>query len=365
MITRRRVLFLIPHFGGGGAERVIALLAGGISAAKYDVHIGLITQWSVPDGSLPSFVSVHTLGASRVRNAIFPLLRLIWRLKPDLVFSGIFHLNFLVLMLRPLLPGHTRCVVRQNGLTSNAAEVGMPTQLMYRMLYPHAEAIVCQSETMAEELHSLLGSTRGLHILPNPVAVRTPESGDHSNLWDGPGPHLLAVGRLVPAKGFDLLVRAFAQVIKHFPAANLTILGHGSQRNMLWELCRELGIDTRVHFVGHVEQPEKWFPGASAFVLSSRHEGMPNAMLEAAMAGLPIVATPAHGGIAALLQGHLGAWVASEISAKALAQALCDALPLLKNENRFHHEWIVPFHAPNALARYERLIDEVLTGATT
>jgi glycosyltransferase involved in cell wall biosynthesis len=363
MATRKRVLFLIPHLGGGGAERVIARLAGGLSTAKYDVHVGLITQTAAHSEALPASVTVHALGVDRVRAAIVPLIRLIWRLRPDLIFSGIFHLNFLVLLVRPLLPWRTRCVVRQNGLTSNSAETSVWTRVIYRVLYPRAEAIVCQSETMAGELLGLLGNAKKLRVLPNPVAVSI-AAQDCSSLWEGRGPHLLAIGRLVPAKGFDMLLQAFALIAERFSAADLTILGHGPEGKALWELSNELGIHPRVHFAGYVEQPEKWFPCASAFVLSSRHDAMPNAMLEAAMAGLAIVATPAHGGVAALLSGQPGTWVAGDISAEALAQVLCTALASLQPEERFQHEWIAPFRAPNALARYERLIDEVLGGAT-
>src|ERR1039457_3487921 len=97
MNHRPRVLLLIPHLGGGGAERVMALLARGLSAEKYELHLGLITQAEAGGEGLPSWIQIHALGAPRVRAGAFRLLRLVRRLKPDLILSGIFHLNFLVL----------------------------------------------------------------------------------------------------------------------------------------------------------------------------------------------------------------------------------------------------------------------------
>jgi glycosyltransferase involved in cell wall biosynthesis len=75
-------------------------------------------------------------------------------------------------------------------------------------------------------------------------------------------------------------------------------------------------------------------------VLSSRREGMPNALLEAAAAGLPIVALPSSGGVVDLLRNQPGAWLASEISAPALAISLLNALPSLKPGQRFSHSFL-------------------------
>src|SRR3954468_1819320 len=114
MIKRPRVLLLIPHLDGGGAERVTAHLTRGLSNAKYELHLGLITDAVIPPGVVPAGVRIHAFGAPRVRSAALPLLRLIRRLQPDLILSGMSHLNFLVLLMRPLFPSKTRVVVRQN-----------------------------------------------------------------------------------------------------------------------------------------------------------------------------------------------------------------------------------------------------------
>ena len=119
MNQRTRVLLLIPHLGGGGAERVFALLARGFSREKYDLHLGTVASGDPSADALPPDVTVHRLGASRVRFAAIPLLSLVRRPQtPDAIISGMFHLNFLVLLLRPLFPRVTRVLVRQNGTVS-------------------------------------------------------------------------------------------------------------------------------------------------------------------------------------------------------------------------------------------------------
>lgn len=366
MAQRPTVLLLIPHLGGGGAERIAALLARGLSAEKYDIHLGLITDHGADPEPPPQSICVHRLGARRVRGAAFRLLRLVHQLKPDLILSGMAHLNFFVLLLRPLYPRKTRILVRQNATVSAALEsASLPayTGRLYRLLYPRADAIICQTPAMALDLARQSGVRKArLRVLPNPV------DGDSihavsvaaTSPWIGPGPHLLAVGRLAHEKGFDLLLKAFHRLRLQFPTADLVILGAGPEQRALEHLSRALQLESSARFAGQETHPARYFPGASLFALASRHEGMPNALLEAGFGGLPIVAVPSSGGVVDLLLGQPGVWLASEISSDALAVSLVAALRSLKTGDRFPHPWVDPFRLEPALRRYEALIDETL-----
>ncbi len=366
MAQRPRVLLLIPHLGGGGAERVTALLTRGLSKHKYDLHLGLITQSLRASEWVPAAVPIHGLGASRVRSGAISLLRLVRRLQPDLIVSGIAHLNFLVLLLRPLFPRKTRVVIRQNATVSADLVSGrLPacTRLLYRILYPSADRVVCQTRAMADDLEVRSGvSDSQVMVLPNPVdaeAIRSVHR-DSDGRWKGPGPHLLAVGRLSPEKGFDLLLQAFSSFRIKFPAAELTILGTGPEAPALRALRSELRLGASVSFPGYVSHPESYFPGATLFVLPSRHDGLPNALLEAAAGGLPLVASPCSEGVVHLLRGKPGAWLAHDVSASALTRALLSAIDSLRQGQRFPHPWIEEYRMEYAIRHYERLIDETL-----
>ncbi len=363
---RSRVLLLIPHLGGGGAERVMELLARGLSAEKYELHLGLVTEAATGAAGLPSWVQIHALGAGRVRNKALGLLKLVRRLKPDLILSGIFHLNFLVLLLSPFFPERTRVLVRQNGTVSAALafeELPCYTRLLYRLLYRRADRVICQTRAMAEDRANELGIAEdGLAVLRNPIEVEEIRNSSRQNpaLWDGAGPNLLAVGRLAREKGFDLLLRALVPVRAQFPDAYLLIAGTGPEEAALKAECHALGLDSAVRFAGQVGCVWPQFAGATLFVLSSRHEGLPNALLEAAAAGVPIVATPASGGVVELLRGQPGVWLAPEISAEALAASLLAALGTLRPAERFAHAFVEEFRVDRAIETYEQLIDLTL-----
>jgi glycosyltransferase involved in cell wall biosynthesis len=344
MAQRVQILLLIPRLGGGGAQKVMALLAGGLSREKYAVHLALVTQADVAASSLPPWVTVHALGARRVRAGAFALLRLVWRLRPGVILSGAPEVSFLVLLLRPLFPPKTSVLVRQNTTVSAAlASGGLPryTRWLYRLLYRHADRVICQSRAMAEDLARELGiDEEQIAVLPNPVDLeRIRRAEDKPYAWSGAGPHLLAVGRLAPEKGLDLLLEALVNVRGQFPNADLIIVGEGREEKALKSLCRSLGLEAAVRFAGQVDCPYTFFPGATLFVLSSRYEGMPNALLEAAAAGLPLVAMPASGGIVDLLRGQPGAWLAPEVSADALSASIHAALIALRPGQRFHHQF--------------------------
>jgi glycosyltransferase involved in cell wall biosynthesis len=363
---RARVLLLIPHLGGGGAERIAANLARHLSPIRYEVHLGLVTESFQASKDVASLNTVHALGARRVRTSSWKLLRLVWHIRPAVILSGMAHLNLLVLVLRHLFPSRTCVLVRQNGALSATLatwrNLGLARRI-YAVAYRRADRVICQTRQMAKELQSELGvDSAKLIVLPNPVDI--PEilasAAGTDDALPSTGLHLLAVARLAPEKGIDLLLEAFAGVRRRFPYAELRIAGSGGERPALLTQCKMLGIEGRVKFLGYVAEPASLFDFTSLFVLSSRQEGMPNAMLEAAAAGLPIVALPASQGLVELLGGQPGIWLASEVSAKALENALYDALSTIHAGQRFRHSWIEPFDLKNAIPAYEDAIDQVL-----
>jgi glycosyltransferase involved in cell wall biosynthesis len=137
---------------------------------------------------------------------------------------------------------------------------------------------------------------------------------------------LLAVGRLAPEKGFDVLLPAFAELVRRGLDLHLLILGEGDERAKLEELARKLEVSDRVFMPGFQENPYPFFTRAEVFVLSSRFEGQPTVLLEAMTLGLPVIATDCpHGPREITKDGQYGILV-SPNSTTALAEAAYDLI---------------------------------------
>lgn len=127
-------------------------------------------------------------------------------------------------------------------------------------------------------------------------------------------PHLVCVGRLVPAKGFDVAIRAFAHLASRYPHAQFTIAGDGVMRDELVALAASLSVADRVTFRGWVDPDD--VPGllneATAVVMPSRREGMPMVAVQAAWMARPLIATSAGGLAEIVVDGRTGLIVPPE-----------------------------------------------------
>jgi glycosyltransferase involved in cell wall biosynthesis len=122
---------------------------------------------------------------------------------------------------------------------------------------------------------------------------------------------IIAIGRLTAQKGFDILIEAFARVAGKHPDWRLVIYGEGRDRTELETLRDALSLQGRVELPGITRNIEIAFAEAGLFVLPSRFEGYPNALLEALAAGLPAIATSGPGGASEILEdGKYGLQVA-------------------------------------------------------
>ena len=136
-------------------------------------------------------------------------------------------------------------------------------------------------------------------------------------------PRLLCLGRLVPAKGFDLALTALASIIHRFPNLRLIFAGDGSARSELEQQATELGLQQVVDFLGWVEpeQVPDVLNSATVVVMPSRHEGLPIAAIQAAQMARPIVATRVSGLPEVVIHGETGLLIEKEDST-ALAEAI-------------------------------------------
>jgi glycosyltransferase involved in cell wall biosynthesis len=183
--------------------------------------------------------------------------------------------------------------------------------------------IVLNAETRAELL-GLGAPPEKCHVVPNGIEVErfarvaTPPRPDGVR-------HLVCVARLTEQKGHDVLLRALPAVRAAAGPIVLTLLGEGPQRASLQSLAASLGVTEAVRFGGVVPDVIPYLAGASAFVLPSRYEGIPLALLEAMAAGVPVVASAVVGNRDVVRDGVDGILVPPE-DPDALARGLVSIL---------------------------------------
>ena len=165
-----------------------------------------------------------------------------------------------------------------------------PWQYLRERCYRWGTVVTANSRGALETMKAFVPASK-LAYVPNPVLVRQAGPGAASR-----DPVILAVGRLVPQKAFDILLRAFAGGAGGLAGWSVEILGDGPLRKELERLAEELGVRHRVVFHGYVDDPAAHYARAGIFALPSRYEGMPNALLEAMAAGLPVIVSDASPG---------------------------------------------------------------------
>ena len=165
-----------------------------------------------------------------------------------------------------------------------------PWQSLRERYYQWATVVTANSLGALETMKTFVPASKLVHV-PNPVLAAHGGAGAASR-----DPVILAVGRLVPQKAFDVLLRAFARGARDLAGWSVEILGEGPLRKELERLAEELGVRQRVVFHGYVSDPGVHYARAGIFALPSRFEGMPNALLEAMGAGLPVIVSDASPG---------------------------------------------------------------------
>ena len=326
----RTVMFIVPTLRGGGAERVIVTLLRYLDPTRFRMVLAVVdTRLAVYRGDVPEYVEFVDLDCRRVRNAPWKLLRLAWRIKPDLVFSTLAYLNLTVVALRPVMPRRTAFIGREGTILSESVKHFNYSALWlaaYRALYPRFDAVVCQSRYMQKDMVENHGVPREKTVvINNPVDLERVSRGlpPRRPRREVNGPlRLVAAGRFTQEKGYDLLIEALA--LLRDLEISLCILGDGPLVPEVKRRAAELGLADRVTLVGFQSNPFRYFAEADAFVLSSRYEGFPNVVLEALASGIGVIATPAIGGTPEILEGLAGCVLAREVSAPALAAAIRD-----------------------------------------
>jgi GalNAc-alpha-(1->4)-GalNAc-alpha-(1->3)-diNAcBac-PP-undecaprenol alpha-1,4-N-acetyl-D-galactosaminyltransferase len=320
-----RIGLVISSMGPGGAERVMSHLATAWVRRGHDVWLHTFTG---PEH--PSFYALDPavrlvpldlppLGTGKFM-ALLDLLGRAWklrqqwkRIRPDAVVSFVDMTNVVTLLSTIGTP--IRTIVSEH--SHPALQPISPIWSWLRShLYPLAFRIVVLTRSARSYFPDHL--EHRISIVPNPVQL--PGDVMHE-ARERTGGRIVAMGRLGREKGFDVLLRALPRILSDRPNWTVIILGEGPLRQDLEVLRNRLGLKDRVEFVGLSPEPHPVLAASDVFVLPSRHEGFPMALVEAMGLGLPVVTADYPGHDEIVTAGH-DALVVPREDEEALANAL-------------------------------------------
>ncbi len=332
--------------GRGGAERQMMLLARHLPKDRFDVSfilLGGLTPLGIEARRYGA--TVHSLNAprrsslplpvfgARVAGRVVEFTRICRRERYDIVDAWLYLGYGMAAATRPWT-GVPTLIAGRRSLSTFKSSFGWFDRLVDRVARRWSDVFVANSEAVAADvmLHEHIDPAR-IRVIRNGVEI--PERSDPSvrrrlrSAWCVPpdAPAIGCVGSFKSGKGQALVVKAMASVSRRVPDAWLIFIGDGPERPAVERLVAELGIE-RVRFMGLVPDAWELNDGFDVVVSGSAAEGLPNAILEAAAAARPIVATDAGGTREIVLDGETGLLVpigdVVELAA-ALTRLLTDA----------------------------------------
>jgi glycosyltransferase involved in cell wall biosynthesis len=363
------VLIYMSNLSGGGVERLTLSLMTDFRRVGVSVVLFVHEAAGEMLPLLPPDLRVISFDTSRTVADLIPLARVLRRERPDILLSSLNHNNIIALLAKAVALSRTKVIICQhNALSREAVEMGTwkyrVVPMFYRLLSPLAAAVVAVSRGVAEDLSRASRIARGkIRVIYNPVVTddfETRLSAEAPHRWlDEPGPPVFVnAARLVPQKDHETLLRAFALASRRTPM-RLLILGNGPLQPQLERLVDELGIGESVAFEGFVANPLPYFRRASAFVLSSRYEGLGNVLIEAMACGTPVITTDCSYGPSEIVDGGRFGRLVPPNDPQALADAFDPDLRRLWPSEMLRDR-AAQFTVRAAAGQYRQLMHQVL-----
>lgn len=277
--------------------------------ANYSHRRGLQCSVILLDGRNPHYqldrgIEVFDLKLASMKQSFIHLIRMVKKIKPDLIFSTVTAMN-VVVVLCSLFFGKIKLIARESSIISinnKHSKYGTLINWVVKLLYRRFDAIVAQSFAMKNDLvNNFNVDSRKIVQIYNPIEV----SGDWVKpVKQGSGLTFVSVGNLRKEKGYERILQALSGVTDldyHY-----YIVGEGQETERLKKLTLDLKLDHKVTFTGKLSNPEKYYALADLYLIGSYYEGFPNALLEAGLHGVPAIAYDVPGGIPEIMTAQSG-----------------------------------------------------------
>ncbi len=287
--------FFITSLSGGGAERVVCNLASYLVQHNHRVRITTLRGDDLTY-EVDERVTINYLQKEYYRHhdknyrytEIKAVRSYFKQLSSDGVLASFLELPVAFsLIMRSVIKCKLIICERNNPLFYSKHY-----QWIFKTLAHRADACVCQTKLNAHWYERSLLMKSPVIIIPNPISSKIL----NASYSDRSEKTIITLGRLAPQKNQRIMIEAFAKVANEYPDYKMIIYGEGPLREELEYLTMALGLENRVSFPGFVSDIVEIMQHASLFVMTSDHEGMPNALQEAMAMRIPCISTDCGGG---------------------------------------------------------------------
>ena len=374
---RYKILFLIESLSGGGAEKVLTVLLKYLDYEKYEVTLCPIVDTGIYCEEVQKYISNYKPIVTYRGNKVHRCLN---RIKYKLIYS-VMPLSWVYKLFIPkgcdvevaFCEGYvTKLLAHSCSRTKKIAWVHIDLKYFpwtidkgifkdvneERSAYATMDRIVCVSKTVEKSFQERYGLKERSCAIYNPIDIEDIKKKAGQKVLNNDGVfRIISIGRLVPQKGYDRLLRVVKQLHEENYSLNLLILGEGQEHKILDTYIRENRMQDYVCLPGFTSNPYKDLQNADLFVCSSRVEGFSLVVAEAMVLEVPVLSTYCSGPNELLEEGKNGLWI--ENSEKALYEGIkhiLDCKSLLKNYIIPARCRIMDFDPQNIICEIEKTV---------
>lgn len=294
---KRKILFVIPSLKAGGAERVISYLIKKLDKSKFECKLLVLgfkenAVYQIDDSD------VIYLNKPRLLKSIPSIIRAILKVKPDIVFSSIGHVNILMgtlsLFFRKIkFIAREASVITAMKQFSNKKKQLAPKAIKF--LYSRFSKIVCQSTDMKNDfIKNYKLASNKLEVINNPITRSNENIKPVLFEENEVDVKFITIGRLSKEKGHERILKGLSKVKDY--TYNYLVIGSGELEENIKNQAKELGIEKNIKFIPFTNQVLNYLSGSDCFIQGSYVEGFPNALLESCSVGTPALAFNCPGG---------------------------------------------------------------------
>lgn len=368
-----RPLFIIYGLKGGGAERVLLTLLRHLDQKQFQPTLFLLKREGAYRNEVPDRVKVvWGLEGGKVRDAPIRVIRKLAReaRNHDVIVGALTFTPTYLASLVGALTGKPAIGWVHTDLGEHATRMPQWHRLAARLVYSRLRHLAFVSQGAMDSAARWLARKPGpgWHTIYNPFdsasyRLASAEIGPADRRLLG-ALTVVTMGRLVELKGFDVLIRAHARLLREGVEHRLLILGEGEARGDLEALADQLGVRETVLMPGFVSDPLPYLKASTVFALPSRCEGFSMVILESLAVGLPVVSTDCPSGPAEILEGGRYGLLVPVDDEGSLAEALKQVLTDSELRTRFSSAGIAraqEFAPERCAAAWESLLLSVCT----